>query len=64
MLKFEDNRPSPSLIIEKYKSVLAFWSHVSCAQNRPVIATVGDYRGKMVTLKYAPKFLFLYFDKS
>ena len=49
MLKFEDNRPSASSTIEKYKSVLAFWSQMSCAQTRSIIATVGDYRGEMVS---------------
>lgn len=49
MLKFEDNRPSASSAIEKYKSILAFWSQVSWAQNIPIIATAGDYRGEMLT---------------
>lgn len=49
MIKFEDNRPSASSTIEKYKSILAFWSQMSCAQTRSIIATVGDYRGEMVS---------------
>lgn len=49
MLKFEDNRPSASSIIEKYKSILAFWSQVSWAQTRSIIVTVGDYREEMVS---------------
>lgn len=49
MLKFEDNRPSASSIIEKYKSILAFWSQVSWAQTRSITVTEGDYREKMVS---------------